>query len=226
MAYTFSEPTVFAELALDTARQACEEGLWNVWVTNGYITPEMQEAVLPWVDAVNVDLKFFRERSYRRQAGGRLAPVLAAMRRFREAGCWLEVSTVVAPGLNDEGPELREMADFIAGLGRTIPWHLRQLRPAFRDRDWEPTSPASLDRAWAAAGEAGLHHVYVHSEGLRGATDTSCPGCGRLLYRRSGNRLRGRATEVGTCPSCGEALAGRFSAATLNRPWDKGLPSG
>lgn len=225
IAYTFSEPTVFAELALDTARQAHAEGLWNVWVTNGYITPEVQEAVLPWVDAVNVDLKFFRERSYRRQAGGRLAPVLAALRRFREAGCWVEVSTVVAPGLNDGSEELREMADFIAGLGRAVPWHLRQLRPAFRDRRWEPTPPESLDRARTAAGEAGLHHVYVHAEGSVGATDTPCPGCGRFLYRRCGDRLSERATETGACPSCGKELAGCFPAATENQPRDKGFPS-
>jgi pyruvate formate lyase activating enzyme len=214
IAYTYTEPTVFYEYAADVARLARERGLANVWVSNGYMSAEMLDQALPaggapLIDAANVDLKAFREAFYRAQCGARLAPVLDSLRALKARGVWLEVTTLVIPGLNDSEEELGEIAAFVRDeLGAETPWHVSRFHPTYRLTDRPPTPPATVRRAWEIGREAGLAYVYMGNLPGEDGEDTRCPACGAtVIYRRgfavSDNRLRG-----GACPECGAPVAG------------------
>jgi pyruvate formate lyase activating enzyme len=215
IAYTYVEPTVFLEYALDTGRLARAAGLRNLWITDGYATPEAVGLLAAFVDAANVDLKSFDDRFYRRLCGARLAPVLDAILALRAAGVWLELTTLVIPGHNDSPAELGAIASWIAGqLGPETPWHISRFHPEFRLRDVPPTPTATLARAAAIGREAGLVHVYVGNAPEIALEDTACAGCGAVLIERRGYRAHSRLTADGACPSCGRALAGIGLART------------
>jgi pyruvate formate lyase activating enzyme len=208
IAYTYVEPTVFLEYALDTARLAHAAGLANVFVTNGYQTPEALEIMAGVIDAANVDLKGFDERFYRRVAGARLAHVLEALAGMRRLGIWIEVTTLVIPGLNDDVRALSRAAAWIAReLGPETPWHLSRFYPAYRLTDVPPTPLPALLAAAAAGREAGLRHVYVGNVDECGG-DTSCTTCGRVVIARTGHRVDGSGLRDGRCVACGTPLAG------------------
>jgi pyruvate formate lyase activating enzyme len=210
IAYTYVEPTVFLEYALDTAREAHANGLLNVFVTDGYATPEAIDLLRPVLDAANVDLKSFDDAFYRKLCGARLAPVLEALRAYRAAGVWIEVTTLVIPGHNDDEGELRALTGWIAAeLGPETPWHVSRFFPAHRMADVPPTPLATLRRAAEIGFEAGLAHVYVGNAPQLEMEDTRCAGCGRMLLERHGYRVIDRLGPGGTCPGCGRALAGR-----------------
>ena len=137
IAYTYTEPTIFFELAYDTARLAASEALGNVFVTNGYITEEALAAIAPYLSAANIDLKSFNDSAHKRMTGARLQPVLDGIRAYKRHGVWVEVTTLIIPGHNDSEEELRRIAEFIAGVGTDIPWHVTQFYPTYRllDRD-------------------------------------------------------------------------------------------
>lgn len=207
IAYTYTEPTVFIEYALDTARWARREGLSNVFVSNGYYTSEALEEMAPLIEAVNVDLKSFRDTYYRKVCGARLAPVLESIEASVRCGLWVEVTTLVVPGLNDSEEELRDIARFLARLGRDIPWHLSRFFPAYRLTEIAPTPLATLRRAREWGREEGLHHVYLGNvPGER--EDTLCSQCGTVLLLRSELRLEEDRLVNGACPRCGRELAG------------------
>jgi pyruvate formate lyase activating enzyme len=209
VAYTYVEPTVFLEFALDTGHLAREAGLRNLWITDGYATREAIALLADVIDAANVDLKAFDDAFYRRLCGARLAPVLDAILAMREAGIWLEITTLVIPGHNDDPPQLRAIAGWIAGnLGPETPWHVSRFRPAFRMTDVAPTPDATLVLAATIGREAGLAHVYVGNAPALGLEDTRCAGCGEPLVERHAGRVRSRLTDVGGCPRCGRPLAG------------------
>jgi len=210
VAYTYVEPTVFLEYALDTAREARAAGLLNLFVTDGYATPEAIDLLRPVLDAANVDLKSFDDAFYRRLCGARLAPVLDALRAYRAAGVWVEVTTLVIPGRNDDDGELRALAGWIAAeLGVETPWHVSRFFPAHELRDVPPTPLATLRRAAEIGREAGLAHVYVGNAPELGLEDTRCAGCGRVLLERRGYRVFDHLGPAGACPGCGRRLAGR-----------------
>lgn len=213
VAYTYVEPTVFLEYALDTARLARAAGLLNLFVTDGYATPEAIALLAPVLDAANVDLKSFDDAFYRRRCGGRLAHVLEALEAYRAAGVWLEVTTLVIPGENDDPDELRALASWLVEhLGPETPWHISRFHPAYRMTD-VPVTPASTLRRTAAIGrEVGLVHVYVGNAPELGLENTSCAGCGALLVARRGYDTRSLLTADGRCPVCGRPLAGRALA--------------
>jgi pyruvate formate lyase activating enzyme len=211
IAYTYVEPTVFLEYALDTARLGREAGLHNVFVSDGYATPEAIDLLAPVLDAANVDLKSFDDAFYRTLCGARLVHVLEAIVAMREAGIWLELTTLVIPGRNDGDGELRALTAWIvATLGPETPWHVSRFFPAHRMRDVPPTPPATLRRAAEIGREAGLLHVYVGNAPELGLEDTNCVGCGRVLIERHGYRTDVRLADDGTCPTCARPLAGRF----------------
>ena len=209
IAYTYTEPTVFIEYVLETARLALDAGLANVLVTNGYQTPEALDLLGPLVAAANVDLKSFDDRFYRRIVGARLAPVLAALAGMRERGVWVEVTTLLIPGLNDDPDSLRGLARWIAvELGPETPWHVSRFFPTYRLTDLAPTPVATIERAVATGREAGLCHVYSGNVS-GGDEDTACAGCGETLIRRRGYRATPAAALVsGSCGRCGHVLAG------------------
>ncbi len=208
IAYTYTEPTVFFEYAYDTARLAHDVGLANIYVTNGYMTEEMLETFRPYLDAANVDLKAFREETYRKYVGARLGPVLDSLRAMKRLGIWLEVTTLVVPGVNDNPAELKDAAEFVANeLGVDTPWHISRFFPAYKMADVPPTPISTLGQAQEIGLEAGLRYVYM--DNVLGEENTFCPGCGRLLIRRAGYRiLENHVQPDGRCPDCGTLVAG------------------
>jgi pyruvate formate lyase activating enzyme len=209
ISYTYTEPTVFFEYAFDTAKLAREAGLLNGFVTNGYMTSEALEAIAPWLDAANVDLKAFKDETYRKICGARLDPVLASIRLMRKLGIWVEVTTLVVPGLNDGADELEGIARFVASVGPDIPWHVSRFHPDYEYTHASPTPVASLRAAADAGRRAGLRHVYVGN--LPGESeDTLCASCGLALVRRRGFAVVANTLRGSRCPSCGSPLAGRF----------------
>jgi len=219
VAYTYVEPTVFLEYALDCAHLARDEGLLNLFVTNGYQTPETIDLLAPVLDAANVDLKSFDDAVYRRICGARLEPVKEALVELRRRGVWLEVTTLLLPGVNDDADQLRALtAWLVAALGPDTPWHVSRFFPAHRWADRAPTSLASIREALEIGREAGLHHVYAGNAANLLAEDTRCAGCGALLVARHGYRIERHMTPDGTCPSCGRALAGIALAEQAARP--------
>lgn len=212
IAYTYVEPTVFLEYALDTGWLAREAGLRNLFITDGYATPEAVGLLAAVLDAANVDLKSFDDAFYRRQCGARLVHVLEAIVALHEAGVWLELTTLVIPGHNDSDGELRALAGWIVQtLGPGTPWHVSRFHPAFRMTDVPPTPSATLRRAAEIGREAGLRHVYVGNAPELGLEDTRCPGCDRLLIQRTGYRCRSTLDALGACPDCGRPLEGRWA---------------
>ena len=208
IAYTYTEPTVFYELALDTARLARERGLKNVFVTNGFTSDAPLRELSTVLDAANVDLKFFRDESYVRISRARLSPILDAIRRYRELGVWVEATTLVIPGINDSDDELHGIARFLASVGEDLPWHVSGFYPAWRMKDRDPTPIETLHRAAAIGRAVGLRYVYVGNLPDREGSTTRCHACSAPLIVRSAmtvveNRVRG-----GCCPSCGALVGG------------------
>jgi pyruvate formate lyase activating enzyme len=209
ISYTYTEPTIFFEYAYDTARLAKEAGLGNNFVTNGYMTAEALRLVQPYLDAANVDLKAFRDATYKRVCGARLEPVLATIRLMRELGVWVEVTTLVVPGLNDSDAELQEIAAFLAGVDRDIPWHISRFHPDYNYTEAPPTPMATLEKASETGKAAGLRYVYIGNV-LGQGEDTVCAKCGRALIRRHGFFVKENRVTDGRCPDCGTPLAGVF----------------
>ena len=208
IAYTYTEPTIFFEYSYDTARLAREAGIANVYVSNGYMSAEMLELFHPWLDAANIDLKAFRDETYRKYAGGRLQPVLDSLKKIHDYGIWLEITTLVIPGVNDDPQELQEIAEFIATeLGTETPWHISRYFPQYKLQQTPPTPPETLHQAVEIGQKAGLKYVYLGN--LNEETDTHCPACSKLLIRRSGFGISSNQVDKnGCCPDCGERSAG------------------
>ena len=209
ISYTYTEPTVFFELAFETARLARGQGIRNVFVSNGFLTPKAVETIAPVLDAINVDLKAFRDETYRAVMKAQLAPVLECLEALVAAGVWVEVTTLVVPGLNDSPEELRDIAAFIAGrLGSHVPWHVSRFHGDFRMADRPPTPVSTLQTACRIAEEEGLRYVYSGNVAHGANENTYCPKCRELLIERVGFSLRVNRIEKGTCPDCGETIEG------------------
>ncbi len=223
IAYTYTEPTIFFEYAYDTARLAHEAGLANLFVTNGYLSPQALEVLSPFLDAANVDLKAFRDPTYRKYVGARLQPILDTMQGMKRLGVWLEVTTLVIPGINDDPQELRDAANFVAQeLGAATPWHLSRFFPAYEMTDVPPTPISTLRRAEQIGRDAGLQYVYVGN--VADEANTYCPACGELLIRRSLSGVaENRLAAESRCPRCGAAVAG-IGMSTLDSLTGKQKP--
>jgi pyruvate formate lyase activating enzyme len=209
IAYTYTEPTIFFEYSYDTARLARAAGITNVYVTNGYMTAEMLDLFHPYLDAANVDLKSFRDQTYRKVMGARLAPVLDTLRLMKRLGIWLEVTTLVIPGLNDSAAEIRDVARFLAReCGADTPWHVSGFFPAYRMADVPPTPPETLRRARDIGLEEGLRYVYEGNLWEGGDEDTRCRECRVALIRRRGFDVLENRVARGRCPDCGATVAG------------------
>ncbi len=207
IAYTYTEPTIFFETAYETARLAREEGIRNVFVSNGYMTEEAIDCIAPYLDAANIDLKGL-EPFYREICGAHFQPVVDTIRRMHERGIWVEVTTLVIPGLNDGEDELAPLADVIASIAPSIPWHLSAFHPAYRCMDRPPTSAATIRKARSVGRNRGLQYVFVGNLPGEEGEDTLCPHCRKPIIRRSGYRIIERVIRNGTCPFCGAVIPG------------------
>ncbi|QLA16028.1 AmmeMemoRadiSam system radical SAM enzyme [Desulfolutivibrio sulfoxidireducens] len=209
ISYTYSEPTIFFELMRDTAVLAKKNGLKNIMVSNGFQSPQCLKELAPLIDAANIDLKAFTNDFYVRICGAKLEPVKKNLARIREMGWWLEVTTLLIPGLNDAEEELRGMAAFLVKeLGPDTPWHLSRFHPDFTMLDRPPTPPATLDMARRIGLEAGLRFVYVGNLGPREQNDTPCPSCGAVVVHRAGFTCGPVRLRNGVCPDCGATVPG------------------
>ncbi|MDR3089954.1 MAG: AmmeMemoRadiSam system radical SAM enzyme [Desulfobulbaceae bacterium] len=208
ISYTYVEPTVFIEFALDCCRAAKEAGLGNIFVSNGFMSAASARLLATELTAINIDLKSFSDTFYRDICGGRLQPVLDNIAYFCQSGVWLEVTTLLIPGLNDSQAEIMAMADFLAALNPDIPWHLSGFHPAWRLRHIPPTPAETLTAARRLALARGLRHVYTGNRPGAAGERTICPGCGTALIRRDGYRVIEDALTDGTCPRCRASIPG------------------
>jgi pyruvate formate lyase activating enzyme len=219
MVSTYNEPLITAEWAVAVFRAARQAGLTTGFVSNGNATPEVLEYIRPWVDLYKVDLKSFQAAHYR-ELGGRMAPILDSLARIHTMGFWLEVVTLVVPGFNDAAGELRDMAEFLAGISRDIPWHVTAFHKDYKMLGPENTPPATLVRAAEIGRAAGLRYVYAGNlPGETGALeDTRCPSCSATLVARRGFRvLRNRMGSDGKCPDCATVIPGVWGALPRHR---------
>lgn len=209
IAYTYTEPTIFFEYAYDTARKAKERNLFNVFVTNGFMTAETLKTIHPYLDACNVDLKFFREDLYKKTCHGRLEPILASIRTMKELEIWVEITTLVIPGQNDDEVQLGGIARFIADVDPDIPWHIIRFHPEYQYRDVGATPLAALNKAYSLGREAGIRYIYM-GNAPNDKTETSCPKCGKSFILWRGFLVEKNLLRDSACPACGKKIAGVF----------------
>jgi len=209
---TYNEPLITSEWAVAVFKLAKARGLKTAYVSNGNATPEVLGYLRPWLDLYKVDLKGFDDAHYR-TLGGKLQTVLDTIRMLVEKAFWVEVVTLVVPGWNDSEAELRDIARFLAGVSRDIPWHVTAFHPDYRmeDRSWTPAR--SLTRASEIGRSEGLHFVYAGNLPGRTGTleSTYCPGCAGLLIERVGFRVLANHLDNGVCPQCRTRIPGVWS---------------
>jgi pyruvate formate lyase activating enzyme len=209
IAYTYTEPTIYYELARDTMVEARRLGLLNVWVTNGYMSREMLEDSNGLIDAANVDLKAFSDRFYKRYCNARLEGVLDSLRFMKQLGIWLEVTTLLIPNLNDDPAEVRDLARFIrSDLGEETPWHVSRFFPRYKEQELPPTDVDSLRQVRQIGLNEGLYHVYTGNVSWDEGEKTYCPGCSNVLIDRVGYRIEKKTQDPGLCPRCGRRVNG------------------
>jgi len=216
VAYTYNDPVIFAEYAIDTAQACRAAGVRNVAVTAGYIHPAPAREFFAVMDATNVDLKAFTDDFYRSLCGGRLQPVLDTLALIRhETDCWLEITTLLIPGKNDSDDEINALAKWVhAELGADVPLHFTAFHPDWKLDQLPPTPAATLTRARRIARDAGLRHVYTGNVHDSDGGTTFCAHCQAPLIVRDWYEVRRYALDAkGCCPGCGCALAGRFGPA-------------
>jgi len=209
IAYTYTEPTVFFELAYDTAKLAHQKGIKNVFVTNGYMTAEAINMISPYLDAANVDLKAFTNDFYKTYCGAKLAPVKETLKLMKSMGVFVEVTTLLIPGLNDSRDELEELAAFLAGsLGTETPWHISRFHPTYQLTDRPSTPVETLVMAREIGIKAGLKYVYTGNVPGESGEKTFCYKCGKILIDRWGFYIRENLIENGRCSYCGAQIHG------------------
>jgi pyruvate formate lyase activating enzyme len=211
IAYTYTEPTVYFEFAFDTARLAHEKGLKNIFVTNGYMSPEALEKIAPYLDAANVDLKSHSDDFYRRQCGGKLDPVKETLLGMKKLGILVEVTTLLIPGLNTDRDELTALAEFLSTrLGPDTPWHISRFHPTYKLTDRPATPVDTILEAREIGLAAGLKYVYTGNVWGQPGESTRCDGCGAMLIERQGFTVHENRLKEGRCPDCNTPVAGIF----------------
>jgi pyruvate formate lyase activating enzyme len=200
LAYTYSEPLVWYEQVIETARLAREHDFKNVLVTNGYVRSEPLEELLPLIDAMNVDVKAFSDSFYREVCSGRLEPVLRTVERAQGTGCHVEVTCLLIPGLNDSPEEVEALAGWLAGVSKDIPLHFSRYFPSWK-MTRPPTPLETLKKARDIAAER-LHHVYLGNVWEMPRSETLCPSCGAVLVRREGFAAEAVELEGEKCRKC------------------------
>lgn len=209
IAYTYTEPTVYFEFAYDTAKLATEKGIRNVFVTNGYMTEEALQMIHPFLDAANVDLKAFTEDFYKTTCKAKLVHVKETLKRMKSLGIFVEVTTLIIPGLNDDKKELENLSAFLVdALGPETPWHISRFHPTYKLMDRPPTPVETLIRAREIGIKAGLKYVYTGNVPGESGEKTFCDQCDHLLIDRWGFYVQNNRLKNGKCPQCGSAVGG------------------
>jgi pyruvate formate lyase activating enzyme len=212
ISYTYNEPTIFVEYALDTMILARKAGLKNVWVSNGYMSDLTLDQVTPYLDAINIDIKSFDDEFYRQQCGAKLLPVLDNCLRLFGDGVWLEITTLIIPTMSDQEGMLRNIANFIKNeMNEYVPWHLSAFSGeiSWKLQDMPNTTVEKIKLAYEIGKEAGLKYVYTGNIPATDSENTYCSNCGQQMIKRSGYKIF-RDDELGKCKNCGEYINGRF----------------
>jgi pyruvate formate lyase activating enzyme len=231
LAFTYNDPIIWAEYAIEVAKEARARGLFTVFVTNGYVGKAAREEIFPHMDAANVDLKAFTDAFYAKATLSHLGPVLDTLEWLaRETGVWVEVTNLVIPGLNDAPDETRALADWVVShMGPDVPVHFTAFHPDYKMLDRPRTPSATLSRAREIARAAGLRHVYTGNVHDREGQTTFCPGCGAKVIERDWFAVRAARMRGGACAACGARIAGRFAegpvAPTAGLRIPLGIPS-
>ena len=210
ISYTYIEPTIFFEFAYECAVLAHDRGIKNVFVSNGYTSPEATRKIGPYLDGNNIDLKAFTDKFYREVCGAKIAPVLDTIGLMKELGVWVEVTTLVIPGWNDSDSELQEIARFIKSIDPEMPWHVTRFHPTFKMTDRGATPSSTLQRARQIGLAEGLKYVFVGNIPGEGGEDTICPKCSETVVERRGFSIASLKMLNGKCGNCGTAIAGVF----------------
>jgi pyruvate formate lyase activating enzyme len=230
IAFTYNDPVIWAEYAIDVAEAAHAAGLFTVFVTAGYVSPAAREEIFPHMDAANVDLKAFTEDFYAKVTLAHLAPVLDTLDWLARFGrTWVEVTNLLIPGLNDAPAETRALSRWLREhMGPDVPLHLTAFHPAFRLLDRPRTPPATLTAARELALGEGLRHVYTGNVHDPEGQTTWCPSCGAAVIERDWHAVRRVRMRGAACAACGERVAGRFAEGPLEpgsgTPRRLGLP--
>lgn len=209
IAYTYSEPVVFSEYALDCAREGNRQGVKSVYISNGYIKAEPMRELCRELSAVKVDLKAFTQEFYEKYVRGKLKPVLQTLELLREEGMHTEIVVLLIPELNDGQDEIRKMARWIRkNLGPGVPLHFTRFYPAYRMKNRAPTPIRTLEKAREAAADEGLDYVYVGNVRGHQYESTYCAGCGERVIHRYGYRIIKSRIDGGKCENCGTEIPG------------------
>jgi len=208
ISYTYTEPTIFFEFALDIAGPASSRGLRNIFVSNGYMTEECLKEIYPNLHGANVDLKGFSDKYYKDVCGAKLEPVLKTLELMRKMGVWVEVTTLLVPGLNDSKEELEQLAKFLVNLDPDIPWHISRFHPTYRLMHIRSTPPESIRKAKDIVYEAGLKYVYTGNLPGDEGEKTFCHQCKELLIDRYGFSVRKNVIANSRCPKCSAEIPG------------------
>jgi pyruvate formate lyase activating enzyme len=206
ISYTYTEPTIFYEFALDTAKLAKKKGLKNIFVTNGFINPEPLKEISPYLDAANIDLKAFTEDFYKNLIGARLKPVLDSIKLYHELGIFIEITTLVIPGKNDSEKELTQIAEFISSIDKNIPWHVSRFHPDYKMLDAEITPEKTLFNAVKIGKKAGLKYIYAGNLPDNDFESTYCPKCNKKIIERHGFFVSKIDIVGNKCRYCGEKI--------------------
>jgi len=208
ISYTYTEPTIFFEYAYDIGKLAKQKGLYNIFVTNGYMSLECLDMLEGILDGANVDLKSFREDFYKKICGARLKHVLESIRYMRKLNIWVEVTTLVVPGENDTEEELNDIAEFLASAGKEIPWHISRFHPDYNMTDKIPTPIKILKKAREIGFKAGLRYVYTGNIPGDEGENTFCYNCRRLLIGRFGFQILENNITDSKCKFCSSIIDG------------------
>lgn len=208
ISYTYVEPTIFYEFAYDCSVTAKDNGIKNVFVSNGYLSSKATRQIAPYLDAINIDIKSFSDHFYNEVCGAKLQPVLDNVMAMKQSGVWVEITTLVIPGHNDSDDELRKIASFIRSVDSAIPWHVTAFHPMYDMTDRPPTPLSSLTRARQIGIAEGLKYVYEGNMPGKGGENTQCNGCGETVIHRHGFTITKDKLRNGACPYCSVELPG------------------
>lgn len=212
IAYTYSEPTTWSEYVIDCATAGLVENIPSVLISNGTMSTEVLEAMLPVIKAIKIDLKSIRSEFYQTVCSGQLAPVLKTIEAIGKSDVWLEIVNLVIPELNDSDAEIRQMSRWIKDhVGDSVPLHFTRFHPMYKLKNLAPTPVSTLERVRTIAMAEGLKYVYIGNVPTHTAGNTRCPGCNALLLQRSGFRVTMVQLKDGRCSQCGLLIPGRWS---------------
>jgi pyruvate formate lyase activating enzyme len=208
ISYTYTEPTIFSEYALDTMKIAQKEGIKNIWISNGFLSKECFDLVSPYLDAANIDLKSFSDNFYKKYCGGKLKPVIETIKRLRKKNIWIEITTLIIPTLNDSEKNLKDIAKFIKKeIGKETPWHVTKFsgRISWKLQNIPDTSLETIKKTWEIGKKENLNYVYTGNIPGLPSEDTFCPKCNKIMIDRNGYEIS-RYDKEGKCSNCNQDL--------------------